>query len=208
MPTGYTHIIDDDENVTLKDFISRCARAFGACIMLRDEPLSNELPDAFEPSPFYREQYEKSLNELEKFNSLDFQSVFDLYRETQNADFHRKLKSYNESVKVLARYDEMAELVRAWTPPSPDYNELKSFMLEQLQTGRPYVLYADEVKAGPPNGPTIAQVERWRITHRHELEKAAEKNKLEYEKECERTAGRNEWIRVLKDSIGGNDGRA
>ena len=39
MPTGYTAIIEDDPNCTFEQYLMRCARAFGATVTMRDDPL-------------------------------------------------------------------------------------------------------------------------------------------------------------------------
>lgn len=44
MPTGYTAPVVDGEVTELKEFVWRCARAFGALVYLRDDPLTNERP--------------------------------------------------------------------------------------------------------------------------------------------------------------------
>jgi hypothetical protein len=41
MPTGYTAPVQSGEIVELEDFILLCARAFGACVMQRDEPMKS-----------------------------------------------------------------------------------------------------------------------------------------------------------------------
>lgn len=52
MPTGYTADIKD--GIDFKTYAMNCARAFGACVMLRDEPGGGErIPDAFEPSDLF-----------------------------------------------------------------------------------------------------------------------------------------------------------
>jgi hypothetical protein len=40
MPTGYTAMIEEREDVTFREFALTCARAFGACIMQRDNSLA------------------------------------------------------------------------------------------------------------------------------------------------------------------------
>jgi len=41
MPTGYTaEIYEGEKEVTFEKFALTCARAFGACITIRDEPMS------------------------------------------------------------------------------------------------------------------------------------------------------------------------
>lgn len=48
MPTGYTDKIYRGEPQTFPEFAARSARAFGALISMRDEPLGDELPKKIE----------------------------------------------------------------------------------------------------------------------------------------------------------------
>lgn len=45
MPTGYTAAIK--YGITFKEFALDCARNFGACISMRDEPRETPIPDEF-----------------------------------------------------------------------------------------------------------------------------------------------------------------
>lgn len=49
MPTGYTSVLFDKPETTFSEFASRCARAFGACMAMRDESLAVALPDEVKP---------------------------------------------------------------------------------------------------------------------------------------------------------------
>jgi hypothetical protein len=49
MPTGYTDCVRSGEVTEFADFAMKCARAFGACIEMRDEPSGTPIPEAFEP---------------------------------------------------------------------------------------------------------------------------------------------------------------
>jgi hypothetical protein len=59
MPTGYTAKLME-EGQSFPEFAMRCARNFGALIMMRDESLDVPIPEQFEPSDYYR----KKLSEL------------------------------------------------------------------------------------------------------------------------------------------------
>lgn len=57
----------DNENFTFPEFAMRCARNFGALIMMRDEPLDAPIPEKFEPSGYYKKEYEKAKAAYEDF---------------------------------------------------------------------------------------------------------------------------------------------
>src|SRR5262245_44461330 len=69
MATGYTSIIHDNENVTFRDYILRCARAFGACIMQREDGMA-EPPKHRIPTPYYAEQLPEAQAELRRAEAM------------------------------------------------------------------------------------------------------------------------------------------
>jgi hypothetical protein len=54
MPTGYTAKLVESGQ-TFEEFVLTCARAFGALIELRDEPLDAPIPETLEPHSYYAE---------------------------------------------------------------------------------------------------------------------------------------------------------
>lgn len=60
MPTGYTASVADGTTTTLRAFALQCARAFGATVTMRDDPMSAEIPERFEPGGFYRRLMEQA----------------------------------------------------------------------------------------------------------------------------------------------------
>ena len=54
MPTGYTSKIAD--GIGFKDFALSCARAFGACIEMRDDPSDKPIPNEFKPNDYHKKR--------------------------------------------------------------------------------------------------------------------------------------------------------
>ena len=48
-----------------------CARAFGACIMMRDESVDAPIPEEFKPSTYHIEELEKAKSDLKKVSNYD-----------------------------------------------------------------------------------------------------------------------------------------
>ena len=44
MPTGYTYDLYDGKDIEFPDFVMKCARAFGALIEIRDDPMDAAIP--------------------------------------------------------------------------------------------------------------------------------------------------------------------
>ena len=60
MPTGYTSKIGDDQS--FKDFALRCARNFGANILMRDDPMDAEIKK-YEVEPYYMNRLTETIAE-------------------------------------------------------------------------------------------------------------------------------------------------
>ena len=82
MPTGYTAGVADGSIIDFNEYALQCARNFGACILLRDEPLSSEIPE-FEPSDYH----EKALTES-KAGLSSFLAMNENERRKMHADEH------------------------------------------------------------------------------------------------------------------------
>ena len=123
MPSGYTSDIYNGKEVTFKDFALGCARAFGACVMQRDDP-ADEKPKIMPEESYHTEELKK----LKKFEKPT-KAQFDSYVKETIADYEKSIKEKNELKK---RYSDMLEEVNNWQPPTKEHERLKAFMIEQL----------------------------------------------------------------------------
>jgi len=190
MPTGYTTKLYNEPQ-SFKNFIMRCARAFGALVNLRGEPLDTPIPDQFQPSTYHLKALEKAEAELEQLQHVDPEAEWE--RETA------AITERNESNLLAAkerrdRYMEMIAQVEAWEPPTPEHKELKTFMFSQIQ---------ESIKSDCSAyiHPTAPDPETWLRDKTRELERSIEYHKIEYQKELDRTANRNLWLKQLRESI-------
>jgi hypothetical protein len=131
MPTGYTHDITTNPNLTARAFILRCARAFGACVAQRDED-TDVPPRHREMGTYEAECAKKAQAAVAESSSITLEQAAVLAR----ADFNSNLKRWRESqerkVSDRCRYLEMREQIEAWVPPTEDHAELRKFMLSQI----------------------------------------------------------------------------
>lgn len=77
MPTGYTSYIG--QGCDFKTFAMKCARAFGACIDMRDSSLDAQIPDSFEPSRYHLKEKraaERKFKKISKFKKSDWEKLF------------------------------------------------------------------------------------------------------------------------------------
>jgi hypothetical protein len=193
MPTGYTADVADGKVTDFRTFALRCARAFGATVMQRDESL--DVPPAPRvPNPYYTEERQKAEARIRELSEM---AAADAARAAE-ASYRAALASHEEYIKASVatheRYRAMLAQVDAWTPPTAEHAPLKRFMREQIERSDTFGVYT-------PTAPERLSGAEWRA---REMEHAARDlayfTKQERE-ERDRCAGANAWIEALYASL-------
>jgi hypothetical protein len=199
MPTGYTAPIKD--GISFKEYAMGCARAFGALIMMRDEPSDAPIPEAFEPSDYNSKRIEEHESELAKVKAMDAEQCQAAAVKEHANDVARFSKYIEENRELEAKYKAMLEQVEAYEPPSPDHVKFKEFMRSQItesiqfDCGGDYHEQLAKINATTPNG------EQWQATKIATLAKDIAYHAKQHAEELERTEGRNRWVRELRESL-------
>lgn len=194
MATGYVHPVADGKVTTLRDFALQCARAFGALITMRDDPMDAPIPERLEPNfSFYEGALSKARADLARLSAMSLVEA----REAQAAERAEQLaereRYISEREAEFGRVRAMRAATAEWTP-DPDCADLKAFMLDQLDSsleGGPYAM---------PLPPEV-EVGEW---HKNAIEDAGKRigrYEAEIAKEISRTAGRNAWLDALRRSL-------
>ncbi len=123
MATGYTHKIKD--GISFEEFAMGCARA--------DESSDTPVPEATESSSYDKDSLETDEAKLKETLLMPKRRAI----QQAKSDYEEKLKRYDkyiEEINDLGKiYKAMLKKVDAWTPPSDEHKELKSFMQEQIK---------------------------------------------------------------------------
>ena len=198
MPTGYTAYIEDGEIDKGKDFLMKCARAFGACIDMRDDNLSVDIPAELKPSTYHKEALERAYLELEKYKTMTLEEAKIIVDE----DYINNQKACRESIiknnNIQERYSKVRKEIEEWIPPTEEHNNIKKFALEQIDISTDYNYsdyYTKEL-----NKPKKTAQEYISVM----IEGAADSIKYHlksWNEEVKRTAERNKWINDLRDSL-------
>lgn len=138
MPTGYTApIYEGEKDFTFEKFAMRCARNFGACVSMREEPLDVEidLDKHFRSSDFYKVALERAEKAYQEFldnppTEEQLGREYDEKIERNRKEFLEK-KLYYEQMRE--RFWNMLRAAQEWEPPTPEHNKLKDFMVKQLE---------------------------------------------------------------------------
>jgi hypothetical protein len=197
MPTGYTSNIYDGKKVSGKDFLLDCAKAFGACITMRDDPAEAEIPEEFKPSTYYEERTVEAIKELEKYKAMSLEDAEKLLEvEYQQNEKHR-LESIEENNKRKQRYQKVLDEVKLWMPPTDEHVHLKEFAIEQLI--RSIDFDCDNSYLDNPYVKLSAQ--EWLNNKIEQFTEEIERSRKHQEEENERAKGRTEWIKQLRNSL-------
>jgi hypothetical protein len=198
MPTGYTvELMEKGQN--FNTFVMRCARAMGACVMMRDDSFDASIPEKFESSDYHvKASVEaKALHKQLFTMSMEEKQVFGEREKQKKIDCYTKIIC-DEGVQN-ERLKEMRSLVLAWSPPTIDHLDFKRFMINQIDISTHDISYFErELETAINTDPMAYYVEAisnaLRDIDYHEKENV---------KEVGRTNGRNEWLKKLRESIGG-----
>lgn len=185
------------EGQSFQDFILGCARAFGACIMMRDDPHDTPIPERFEPSDYHKKRIAEATAELSRLRGLN-EADRVIYGETRKAtDIQQSQKWLEKERQENERLSDMEQKVNAWTPPTSEHTGLKDFMLDQIKISKNKLGYIEasmeKSRAKPPMDyytEAVAQAQR-----------DIEYNITEHAEEVERANSRTDWVQQLRKSI-------
>jgi hypothetical protein len=195
MPTGYTAELME-KGQDFRTFALTCARAFGATIMQRDDPLS-ELPKKQDPRNYSAERLAEAGAELTRLRAMNSDERFDFSSKRKNETVTSCAKYLQRARDENKRLDDMLAQVVAWTPPTSEHAGVKAFMIEQITISKNDLKYpelslreATDKALNSYYEDAVAKAER---DIGYYTEEAA--------KEQQRMNGRNEWIEQLYASL-------
>jgi hypothetical protein len=197
MPTGYTAAIKD--GIDFRTFAMDCARAFGACVMLRDdEGGGDKIPAAFEPSDYHVKASAKARVDLSAVQAMSREdcelSAADAWQEQETS----RLRRIREKNELRKKYETMLAEVKAWHPPTEKHIELQKFMREQIEQSIEFDCSNRYLTQEP-----ALSGNQWRSREVERLLCDIEYHERKHAEEIERTRERNEWISELRASLNG-----
>lgn len=197
MATGYTSKIED--GATFKQFIMGCARAFGALIDMRDDPHDAEIPKEFKVSGYHSNALKTVETELAAIKQIT----------PAQAEVRAKQKFDNETLAnnnrigqkqdLKRKYEAMLTKAKAWQPPSSDHEGLKTFMIEQIKSSIKFDCDTKYDLDRPPVA--LLTPTEWLAKETKRIESDVDYHKKHHQEEVDRVAGRNLWVKQLRDSL-------
>ena len=196
MPTEYTVKLME-HGQSFPEFVMGCARAFGACITMRDDLNETPIPDKFEPTDYHVKAAVEARGKLATLKGMtdDEKIAFGLSK--KKAAIKHNQEWLERENRENGRLDEMESQVRVWIPPTKDHQGLKDFMLQQIKISRGDTGYIQkelsDAQAKNPMDYYVAGVSAAARDINYHTE--------ENEKETGRVSGRTEWVQQLRQSI-------
>lgn len=197
MATGYTAEIE--KGITFEKFVMQCARAFGACVMMRDDPMDAEIPEVFESSKFHIEHIEEVQETIKDLESMYLSVANDKAVEEYRQEVIRHQERISEKNALREKYNAMLSKVKAWQPPTPDHQGLKDFMIQQIESSIDFD--CDTEWYIKNYSPVLLTGEQWLTDKIAKALKDLDYHTKENQKEIERAEGRTAWIKALRDSL-------
>jgi len=185
-----------EEGQSLPDFVMLCARAMGATIMMRDDPLNAPIPK-FEPSGYHTKAIAKAKAKLARLQAMDNDARIAFGEEEKASEITRHREWIAREEAENERLEGMREQVEAWTPPTVDHEGLKAFMLEQIKISMNNLDYQRDAIAKAEAKAPVDYYAEATAKARRDIEYHAAENA----KEIERTVCRNEWVEKLRGSL-------
>lgn len=196
MPTGYTAAVQDGSITEFDDFAMQCARAFGALVMMRDQPVGAPIPERFEPSDFNQKKMEEAKAELRRLQALSMEEataerdIAEAKRLAERANYTDRQNEQRD------RYKAMLTKARAWEPPTPDHVDMKRFMIEQLSESIDF-----DCTPSPYNSEPLPDVAEWLAEKIKQAEDDVIYHTEKHAEEVARTESRNQWLADLRESL-------
>jgi len=198
MPTGYTAEIQ--KGITFKQFALTCARAFGACIEMRDDPFDAPIPDKFEPSDYDVKALKKAEDELRLYSKMSPEYAQTLATEDYRKEVARLKKALKDVKEIIRKYQDMLDQVREWVPPTAEHIGMKDFMIEQIESSIKFDGMEDYyekalVELKPLSG------KQWVTNRIEDAIRDIKYHSKELEEEKRRAEERTSWIKALRESL-------
>lgn len=110
MPTGFTAIIEEKEDLTFEEFALRCARGMGALIMMRDDPMSAEVPDHFPLDDYHGRSLEDQAKKLLELRAMTRE---DIERRVETKAWYDK-RQYDEALVKFEKHNAAYTRMLDW----------------------------------------------------------------------------------------------
>ena len=189
-----------EKGYTFEKFALSCARAFGACIDMRDDPADKPIPKAFKPSDYHVKAVTKAKERIAMLEKLTTEQA-DCFALKEWKSACRELQKHIDEMLVQRnRYETMLQKAKAWTPPTAEHEGLKAFMIKQLEETIAFDCQVSDYRKQQAKLKPLTAAE-WVEQEMAEAQRDVKYHTEENKQEVERTFGRTKWVQDLRASL-------
>ena len=195
MPTGYTAGIKD--GMTFEEYALGCAKAFGACITMRDDTGDQEIPDEFEVDEHHLERKKVAEEELIHLGEISQDEAINRATVDWEKAEERRIGQLHSNLDLKIKYDLMLAQVKSWEVPTTSHVEFYNFMVSQLEESIDFDCSSDFYST-----PTVRMSgEEWLSERMDSINRRINYHAESYEDEVCRVKDRNSWIKALREGL-------
>lgn len=132
MPTGYTAGILDGTITNFKDYATLCARAFGATIHMRDDPMTKPYEPRV-PSNYHAEKIADANQLLKDAAELTDEQIVSRKEAELKKDKDYYEKSIAETKANTVKLEKMLADAKKYIPPTDQHEGVAKFMVSQIE---------------------------------------------------------------------------
>lgn len=134
MPTGYTAKLLEGTQ-TVEEFALGCARAFGAYVEMRDEPLSAGAPEKLEDrdTQRYLEEIRNLERQIRNVRKMSYARAAKYAENDYNSSRSYHTNALIELAEGSFRLSKAMAEVASYSAPTQDYENYRKFMIDQLK---------------------------------------------------------------------------
>lgn len=185
-----------ESDQSFREFALGCARAFCACVMIREEQIEGDIPE-FKPSLHNLRELEEAKAERHHLIEMSDEERIKFGQAKKDEEIENCEKYLSREVIENLRLSIMRDKVLAWKVPSKDHVELKSYMLDQLKISAHSLQYSENRLRDAKTSFARDYYDR----ALDEANRAIEYNENAQLEENSRTNDRNRWVNELKASL-------
>lgn len=169
---------------------------------MRDEPLSKPVPTRFQPDPYYKKNYEKTVEVRNKYRQMTFEEAKKKLIKKHKKDIKSTKKSLDKYIAEDERYMKVREEIEKWIPPTSEHENVKKFALNQIDISlntdiREY--YNKELNKDLDISDEAVYSYMNYINEFYEDDVARAYKR--WQEELKRTADKNMWMKQFLDSL-------
>ena len=194
MPTGYTVLIENKEDLTLEEFALHCAGI---------ETYSSRRQADTSYHKQNLEDISKKLIDVSQMSHEEIMREAELRLWWTKKQYDLAAAKYDE---LNVRYARMREKVEAWDPPTSKHTNLKTLMLEQIDNSKPNdprSYFPDTARLDPKEAMVGFDPEAWRLSQYEELLKDMEYHQHRQALVDEEIKKQELWAQKLRESVKG-----